>query len=118
MMLRPTLPLLLAACLATLTPAQNPLQNPPKSSTPPEKNKESLKLASMGIRLLSDHNHETARRYASYDVEDRELHSTPLIDASGRIRWKRTGGDPFMDIDDLLREVGRGNAPAPSRFTK
>ena len=78
------------------------------SSTPPEKNKESLKLGDFGITLLSDTAHENARRFASYDdFEDIELHSTILIDGEGRIRWKRTGGDPFMNIDYLLREISR-----------
>ena len=78
------------------------------SSTPPDKNKESLKLGDFGITLLSDSGHENARRFASYDdFEDMELHSTILIDGNGKIRWKRTGGDPFMNIDFLLREIAR-----------
>ena len=78
------------------------------SSTPPEKNKESLKLGEFGTTLLSDTALENARRFASYDdFEDIELHSTILIDGEGRIRWKRTGGDPFMNIDYLLREISR-----------
>ena len=78
------------------------------SSTPPEKNKESLKLGDMGITLLSDTAHENARRFASYDdFEEMELHSTILINKEGRIFWKRTGGDPFMNIDFLLREIAR-----------
>jgi peroxiredoxin len=78
------------------------------SNTPPEKNKESLKLGDMGISLLSDTAHENARRFASYDdFEDMELHSTIIIDGEGRIRWKRTGGDPFMNVDYLLREIAR-----------
>jgi peroxiredoxin len=78
------------------------------SSTPPEKNKESLKLGDMGITLLSDTGHENARRFASYDdFEEMELHSTILINKEGRIFWKRTGGDPFMNVDFLLREIAR-----------
>jgi peroxiredoxin len=78
------------------------------SSTPPEKNKESLKVGDMGIILLSDTAHENARRFASYDdFEEMELHSTILINKEGRIFWKRTGGDPFMNIDFLLREIAR-----------
>jgi peroxiredoxin len=78
------------------------------SSTAPEKNKESLKLGDFGITLLSDRAHENARRFASYDdFEEMELHSTILIDKEGRIFWKRTGGDPFMNIDFLLREIAR-----------
>lgn len=78
------------------------------SSTAYEKNRESVKLGDFGITLLSDTNHENARRFASYDdFEEMELHSTILIDAEGRIRWKRTGGDPFMNVDYLLREIAR-----------
>jgi len=32
-----------------------------------------------------------------------------LDDASGLVRWKRTGGAPFMNIDFLTRELGRVN---------
>ena len=67
-------------------------------------------LADTRIRLLSDQNHENARRYASYDdFEDIELHSTILIDGTGCVRWKRTGGDPFSNIDFLLGELNRIN---------
>ena len=55
------------------------------------------------VTLLSDKNHENARRFSSYDdFEDMELHSTIIIDEQGRIRWKRTGGVPFKNIDFLL----------------
>jgi peroxiredoxin len=78
------------------------------NSTTPEKIRESLKLGELGITLLADTNHENARRFASYDdFEDMELHSTILIDGDGLIRWKRTGGDPFMNVDYLLREIAR-----------
>lgn len=80
------------------------------SSTAPEVNKESVKLGDFGIQLLSDRDHENARRYSSYDdFEGIELHSTILIDGQGRVRWKRTGGDPFANVDYLLREVARVN---------
>ena len=58
--------------------------------------------------MLSDPSHDNARRFASYDdFEDMELHSTILIDANGRVRWKRTGGDPFSNVDFLLGELAR-----------
>lgn len=73
------------------------------SSDTPEKNKGSLTLAKLDLTLLSDKDHENARRFASYDdFEDLELHSTMILDEQGRLRWKRTGGDPFMNIDFLL----------------
>lgn len=81
------------------------------SSTSPAKNRESVALAPLGFTLLSDHNHENARRYASYDdFEDIELHSTIIIDKYGKLRWKRTGGDPFANVDFLVRELKRVNA--------
>lgn len=83
------------------------------SSDTPEKNKAN-QLASFKLTLLSDKNHENARRFASYDdFEDMELHSTILIDREGRVRWKRTGGDPFMKVDYLLAEIARWGVKAP-----
>lgn len=85
------------------------------SSTPPEKNKESQKLGSLCTKLLSDTDHANARRFTSYDdFEDIELHSTILIDTRGRIHWKRTGGDPFTDMDFLIAELKRMNGAAAS----
>lgn len=68
------------------------------------------------IQLLSDTNHENARRFSSYDdFEDIELHSTILIDRAGNVRWKRTGGDPFSNIDFLMGEISRVNAELSAR---
>jgi len=75
-------------------------------SSSPEKNKQSAALGNVRISVLSDRDHENARRFASYDdFENLELHSTILIDTAGRVRWKRTGGDPFMNIDFLLTQI-------------
>lgn len=83
------------------------------SSASPEKNKASAKLGKLAMRLLSDHDHENARRFASYDdFEEIELHSTILIDATGRVHWKRTGGAPFADMDFLLKSVKQMNKEA------
>lgn len=83
------------------------------SSTPPDLNKESLTLGGLSMRLLSDTEHANARRFTSYDdFEDQELHSTILIDTKGRVHWKRTGGDPFTDMDFLLEELKRMNETA------
>lgn len=77
------------------------------SSDKPEKNKAN-DLSSLKMRILSDVRHDSARRFASYDdFEEIELHSTILIDKEGRVRWKRTGGDPFMNLDFLLNEIKR-----------
>ncbi|HEX2837382.1 MAG TPA: redoxin domain-containing protein [Phycisphaerales bacterium] len=80
------------------------------SSTSPEKNKDSEKLGTLSMRLLSDTDHTNARRFTSYDdFEEMELHSTILIDTKGRVHWKRTGGDPFADMDFLLKSLKRMN---------
>jgi peroxiredoxin len=80
------------------------------SSASPEKNKASAKLGKLAMHLLSDHGHENARRFASYDdFEEIELHSTILIDTAGRVHWKRTGGEPFSDMDFLLKSVKQMN---------
>lgn len=105
-----------AHCVEQLTAINGKMSEFEKSNTvvlacsnvEPEKNKESAALKEFKIRLLSDKDHECARRYASYDdFENIELHSTILIDAEGRVRWKRTGGDPFSDVDFLLKEIAR-----------
>jgi peroxiredoxin len=85
------------------------------SSASPETNRSSQKLGKLAIRLLSDRDHENARRFASYDdFEEIELHSTLLIDTRGRVHWKRTGGDPFTDMEFLMKTVKRMNGePAP-----
>ncbi len=79
-------------------------------SASPEKLKKSKALDQSSIKFLSDNAHENARRFSSYDdFEDMELHSTILIDKSGRVRWKRSGGTPFTNIDFLLNELKRIN---------
>jgi len=86
------------------------------NGAPPERNKGSQKLGGLAIRLLSDPGHENARRFASYDdFEELELHSTIVIDSRGRVQWKRTGGDPFTDVDFLLRTIKKVNAAAGAR---
>jgi len=78
------------------------------SAATPKANKESLKLGAFSAKLISDVGHVNARKFASYDdFEDMELHSTILIDDKGRVRWKRTGGEPFADVDYLLKEIKR-----------
>ncbi len=60
--------------------------------------------------LNVDKSWDTDRRYASYDdFEGIELASTILIDKKELVRWKRTGGDPFSDVDFLLKEIERWN---------
>lgn len=79
-------------------------------SSSPESLKSSTTLEEVKITYLSDTAHENARRFSSYDdFEEMELHSTILIDSQGRVRWKRTGGDPFMNMGFLLNELKRIN---------
>jgi peroxiredoxin/tetratricopeptide (TPR) repeat protein len=81
------------------------------SSDSPEVNRDALSIGEHAFRLLSDIDFQNARRFRSYDdFEELELHSTILIDAQGRVRWARTGGDPFMELDFLLGEIERINA--------
>ena len=80
------------------------------SSASPERIASSEKMASLSIRLLSDPDHANAKRFHSYDeFEEMELHSTILIDGRGKVRWARTGGDPFMELDFLVGEIKRVN---------
>lgn len=72
--------------------------------------KDAPTLKGLTMRFLSDNRHTNARRFASYDdFEEMELHSTIVIDKAGRVRWKRTGGDPFMNIKFLLDQLKRIN---------
>jgi len=83
------------------------------SSATPEANTASLKMGEVPVRLLSDKNFENARRFLSYDdFEEKELHSTILIDRNGRVHWARSGGDPFTDWDFLTKEIRRMSAPS------
>ncbi len=84
------------------------------SKDSPQENLKLIESGKLPFRLLSDPGLDNARRFQSYDdFEDLELHSTLLIDASGKIRWSRQGGDPFEDIDFLLAEIDRLN-PKPA----
>ncbi|MBS1714556.1 MAG: redoxin domain-containing protein [Armatimonadetes bacterium] len=85
-------------------------------SSTSEELKASTTLSKVNIKFLSDKAHENARRFSSFDdFEEMELHSTILIDRKGRVRWKRTGGDPFMNMDFLLTELKRINASKEGR---
>jgi peroxiredoxin len=80
------------------------------SSDPPERSAEQHEDRPAGYLLLSDPDHETARRFKAYDdFEDMELHAVVLVDRRGRVQWGRYGGDPFMDLDFLLAELRRMN---------
>jgi peroxiredoxin len=84
------------------------------SSASSDKNAKALKeLGELPVRLLSDANYVNARRFHSYDdFEEMELHSTILIDKLGRVYWARTGGEPFSDMDFLMKQLRRMNESA------
>ena len=79
------------------------------SSASPAQNAAAIKeFGDLPVRVLSDDKFDNARRFHSYDdFEDIELHSTILIDAKGRVYWARMGGDPFMDMAFLIKQLER-----------
>jgi peroxiredoxin len=79
------------------------------SSATPAQNAAAIKeFGDLPVRVLSDDKFDNARRFHSYDdFEDIELHSTILIDAKGRVGWARMGGDPFMDMAFLIKQLER-----------
>lgn len=78
------------------------------SADSPETNTEALGRGDTPFLLLSDYEHENAKRFRCFDdFEGMDLHSTVIIDAEGNLHWARTGGEPFMDLDFLLQELGR-----------
>ncbi|MGH9360784.1 MAG: redoxin domain-containing protein, partial [Thermoanaerobaculia bacterium] len=77
----------------------------------PEKN---LKLLegpekdALPFLLLSDSDRKAARLYRAHDdFEDLPLHATIFIDRAGKIRWSRSGAEPFRDVGFLKAEIGR-----------
>ena len=86
------------------------------SSATPAQNAAAIKeFGDLPVRVLSDDKFDNARRFHSYDdFEDIELHSTILIDAKGRVSWARVGGEPFMDIAFLIKQIERmGESSSP-----
>ncbi len=77
------------------------------SSATPSTNSAGLKsFGDLPLRLLSDDHFANAHRFHSYDdFEEMELHSTILIDKQGRVRWARTGGEPFSDMNFLVQQL-------------
>jgi len=88
------------------------------SSDTPEQNQRSLGMGDMPILLLSDVDGSNASRWKSWDdFEDIALHSTNFVDRDGNVRWARTGGDPFLDLDFLLAEIDRVNTKLTAKVT-
>jgi peroxiredoxin/Tfp pilus assembly protein PilF len=68
---------------------------------------------SLQVRLLADDQFRNARLFKSYDdFEEMPIHSTVLIDKTGRVHWARHGGGPFTDYDFLAGQLERMNALA------
>ena len=62
--------------------------------------------AYQGIRFLSDAAHANAKRFLAFDdFEEIELHATLVIDAQGKMRWSRVGGEPFEDMAFLVKAI-------------
>jgi peroxiredoxin len=71
--------------------------------------------ASIKIRLLSDPQFENARRFKSFDdFEEMPIHSTILIDKTGRVHWGRHGGGPFTDYEFIASQLQRMNTIGPA----
>jgi peroxiredoxin len=66
--------------------------------------------ASLKVRLLTDEGFRNARLFKSYDdFEEMPIHSTVLIDKTGRVHWARHGAGPFTDYEFLVSQVQRMN---------
>ena len=67
----------------------------------------------LSVQLLADDQFRNARLFKSYDdFEEMPIHSTVLIDKTGRVHWARHGGGPFTDYDFLASQLERMNALA------
>jgi peroxiredoxin len=69
--------------------------------------------STLKVRLLADDQFKNARLFKSFDdFEEMPIHSTMLIDKTGRVHWARHGGGPFTDYDFLAAQLERMNALA------
>jgi peroxiredoxin len=67
----------------------------------------------LNVQLLADDQFRNARLFKSYDdFEEMPIHSTVLIDKTGRVHWARHRGGPFTDYDFLASQLERMNALA------
>lgn len=68
----------------------------------------------MPFPLLADPDLSVFKKFRAYDdFEELPLHGAFLIDSAGRIRWRDTGHEPFMDVKFLLKESKRLLAQSP-----
>ena len=58
--------------------------------------------------VVSDESKAGFRAFGAYDdFEDRALHGTYLVDATGKVRWQDIGPEPYTDVKFLLGEAKR-----------
>lgn len=58
--------------------------------------------------VVSDESRAGFKAFGAYDdFEDRPLHGTFLVDATGRVRWQDIGAEPYTDVTFLLGEAKR-----------
>jgi peroxiredoxin len=56
--------------------------------------------------VLSDKDLTAFRAWGAYDeFNDQPIHGTFILDATGALRWRHLGTEPFMSAGEVLREV-------------
>jgi peroxiredoxin len=64
--------------------------------------------------ILPDPTLEIFKRYHAHDdFEGRPLHALYLIDAEGRVRYRRISAEPMLDVDFVKAEIARVNRMVP-----
>jgi peroxiredoxin len=85
------------------------------SQDKPDANAKSQEMAPLKMKIASDDNYANARRFKSYDdFEEMGIHSTILIDKTGRVYWAKHGGAPFDDVKFVSTQVQRLNEKGPA----
>ncbi len=68
-------------------------------------NKEGVKFP---MRILPNPGLEAFKSYRAHDdFEGVPMHGIFLIDAQGRVRWRRISAEPFLDVDFIKKETAR-----------
>jgi peroxiredoxin len=64
--------------------------------------------------ILPDPGLELFKQYSAHDdFEGQPLHALYLIDAQGRIRYRRISAEPMLDVDFVKQELARVNRMVP-----